>query len=412
MAASGFRGWWIVAVGFLCQGIAMGLTVIPYGLFSTPIQQELGASVGEFQLGIAFFMLVMTGAGSLVGRVLDASSIRVVMACGSVLLAASFFAMSLATALWQLGLGFGVGAAIAVAMCGPLPVTTVVAKWFDRKRGRAVGLVAMGIPAGGILLTPLAGQLIDAFGWRGTLRAFAGIALLIAPLALAVVRNTPAALGQLVDGERSDDRDRHEEGGPLWSTREILTSRNFWALALGVGIVFGVGSGWNANAPRFGEDLGHGLARMANLIGLAAGLGAPATLLFGALADRYDNRILLVLALLGQAIALAVFWTLPSELLFSTGILLFGFAGGALMPVYAAFVGRLFGASSFGNVMGLGGLVMLPFGFASPLVAGTLRDASGSYVDTLGLFVLAYLLAAILLTLVRIEPAGAAPLDP
>lgn len=412
MHASSFRGWWIVAVGFLCQAVAMGLTIIPYGLFSTPIQQELGASVGEFQLGIALFLLVMTAAGSQVGRVLDASSIRVVMACGSVLLAASFFAMSLATALWQLALGFGVGAAIAVAMCGPLPVTTVVAKWFDRKRGRAVGLVAMGIPAGGIVLTPLAGQWLDALGWRGTLQVFAGIALLIAPLALAVVRNTPAALGQWVDGERLDERDRHEDVGALWSTRDILTSRNFWGVALGVGIVFGVGTGWTANAPRFGEDLGYGLARMANLIGLAAGLGAPATLLFGALADRYDNRVLLILAMLGQAVALAVLWTLPSELLFSTGILLFGFAGGALMPVYGAFVGRLFGAASFGNVMGLGGLVMLPFGFASPLVAGTLRDASGSYVDTLGLFVLAYLLATMLLTLVRIEPVGAASLDP
>ena len=78
-----------------------------------------------------------------------------------------------------------------------------------------------------------------------------------------------------------------------------------------MGIVFGVGTGWNANAPRFGEDLGYSVSHMANLIGLAAGLGAPATLLFGGLADRFDNRGLLILAMSGQAAALAVFWTLP-----------------------------------------------------------------------------------------------------
>ena len=383
----------------------MGLTIIPYGLFATPLQEDLGASVGEFQLGIALFTLVMTGAGSLVGRILDTSSIRHVMAVGSVLLTASFVAMSFATALWQLAVGFGVAAAIAVSMCGPLPVTTVIAKWFDRKRGRAVGLASMGIPAGGVVLTPLAGQLLDGLGWRPTLQVFGGISLLIAPLALAVVRNTPEALDQWVDGEELDPEKAAEDTGPLWSTRDILTHRNFWTLALGVGIVFGVGTGWNANAPRFGEDLGYSLAHMASLIGLAAGLGAPATLLFGALADRYDNRSLLILALAGQAAALAIFWTAPPELLFTGGVLLFGFSGGALMPVYAAFVGRLFGAGSFGNVMGLAGLVMLPFGFVSPLVAGALRDASGSYADALALFVLAYLVGGVLLG--RVRPEGA-----
>jgi sugar phosphate permease len=405
MSQPAFRGWWIVATGFVCQGIAIGLTIIPYGLFATPLQEDLGASVGEFQLGIALFTLVMTGAGSQVGRLLDSSSIRAVMASGSLLLSASFFAMSLATELWQLALAFGVGGAVAVSMCGPLPVTTVIAKWFDRKRGGAVGLAAMGIPAGGVLLTPLAGLLLDTLGWRGTLQAFSGIALLIAPLAMWAVRNTPESLGQFADGDSGDP----EEGGLsseapvefVWSTREVLASRNFWALAVGVGIVFGVGTGWNANAPRFGEDLGYSVSHMANLIGIAAGLGAPATLLFGALADRFDNRGLLILALAGQATALAVFWTLPSDLLFTGGVLLFGFSGGGMMPVHAAFVGRLFGAGSFGNVMGLGGLVMLPFGFASPLVAGALRDVSGSYEDTLALFCLAYLVGAALLTLVR-----------
>ena len=407
MPKPAFRGWWVVGTGFVCQGIALGLTLIPYGLFATPIQEDLGASVGEFQLGIALFTLVMTGAGSRVGRLLDTSSIRHVMAAGSVMLAASFFAMSYATELWQLAIAFGVIAAVAVSMCGPLPVTTVIAKWFDHKRGRAVGLAAMGIPAGGVVLTPLAGQWLDAMGWRATLQVFAGIALLIAPLALMVVRNTPEVLGQLVDGEPPDPDAPAPEVGPVWSTRDVLTNRNFWALALGVGLVFGAGTGWNANAPRFGEDLGYGLAYMASLIGLAAGLGAPATLLFGALADRYDNRALLILALSGQAAALAIFWTGPGETLFTGGVLLFGFAGGALMPVHAALVGRLFGAGSFGNVMGLGGLVMLPFGFVSPLVAGALRDASGSYTDSLAVFVLAYLVGGVLLGLVR--PNEAAP---
>lgn len=402
MASLGFRGWWIVAVAFASQGIAIGLTIIPYGLFATPITEEFGASVGEFQTGLALLTLVMTGAGSLIGRLLDRGSIRVVMACGSLLMAVAFYAMSFATQLWQLALAFGVVASVGVAMAGPLPATTVIAKWFDRKRGRAVGMAALGIPVAGLVLTPLAGQLLVAHGWRGALQVFAGISLSIAPMALAVVRNTPESVGQRVDGELAGGDAEEEPEGPVQSVRDIVGSRNFWVLATAVGLVFGFGGGWNANAPRFGEDLGYTGERMATLIGMAAGLGAPATLLFGVLADRWDNRVLLITAIAAQAAALATFWTEPSEAVFIAAFLAFGFAGGALLPVYAAFVARLFGAGSFGTVMGLAGLVMLPFGAAAPVIGGALRDASGSYESALATFTVAFVLGAVLLAFVSL----------
>jgi MFS family permease len=406
LAVTAFRGWWIVAVAFVAQGIAIGLTIIPYGLFLTSITEEFGASVAEYQTGIAILTLVMTGCGSFVGRLLDRGSIRVIMTCGSVLLACSFFGMSLATELWQLGLGFGLGAAIGVATAGPLAATTVVAKWFERKRGQAVGIATLGIPAAGLALTPLAGQLLDALGWRATLQAFGGISLLIPPLAMLVVRNTPEAIGQRVDGEARTAGVPDLPPGEPASAGEIFGNLNFWALALGVGIVFGLGSGWNANVVRFGEDLGYTITHMSTLIGIAAGLGAPATLLFGALADRFDNRALLVLGIVGQTTAMALLWTLPAELGFTVAMLLFGFAGGTLMPVYAAFIGRLFGAASFGSVMGLAGLVMLPFGAGAPVLAGALRDASGSYASTLLWFTVAFVVGASLLMLIR-QPAAA-----
>ena len=79
------------------------------------------------------------------------------------------------------------------------------------------------------------------------------------------------------------------------------------------------------------------------------------------------------------------------------------------MPVYAAFIGRLFGARSFGSVMGLGGLVMLPFGAAAPVLAGALRDASGSYASALLAFVAAFSLGAGLIALIRPASGQHAP---
>jgi MFS family permease len=400
-----FRGWWIVAVAFIAQAITIGLTIIPYGLFTTPVVEEFDTSIATVQGGLALFVLVMTGAGSWIGGLLDRGSIRAIMASGSLLIALCFLAMSLATELWQLALLFGVGAGCGVAMAGPLAATTVIAKWFDEKRGLAIGIAAMGPPAGGLLLTPLAGWLLVDLGWRETLVVFAWIAALLAPLAWLVVRNTPGDVGQHADGRDSDVPGPATAETAGWSAREILASRNFWGLALTMGVVFGLGGGWNANAPRFGEDLGYSLQHMSTLIGIAAGLGIPATLLFGTLADRYDNRALLWLGIGMQAGALLLLWTLPGEKLFTFAILLFGFAGGSLLPVYATFIGRLFGSASFGSVMGLAGLVMLPFGVAAPVVAGAVRDAGGSYESALLAFALAFAVGASTLTWIRTRPS-------
>ena len=93
--------------------------------------------------------------------------------------------------------------------------------------------------------------------------------------------------------------------------------------------------------------------------------------------------------------------TAPADALFAFGIVLYGFASGGLLPVYASTIGRLFGAASFGSVMGLAGLVMLPFGAAAPVVAGAVRDATGSYVSALFGFSLAFAVSCALLALIR-----------
>ncbi len=408
-----FRGWWIVAVGLVAQAISIGVTIIPFGFFTLPLVEEFGSTRAEIQLGLSSFMLVSTAAGGFVGRLLDGGSIRLVMACGGLVMAGCFLAMSFATALWQLGALFGVGAAVGTSMAGPLPATTVIAKWFERRRGTAVGVASTGPLVGGALITPLAGALLESLGWRGTLQIFALLCALIVPLALWIVRNTPEEVGQRVDGDAEDAQTSGAAappGEPL-PARAILGARNFWALALGVGVVFGVGGGWGANVPTFGDDMGYTAQHMSLLIGVSSLLGILSTLGFGVLADRFDNRWLLWVAIFSQAAALLVLSRQPGGVLFGGAVLLFGFAGGALLPVYAAYVGRLFGADSFGSVMGLAGLVMLPFGAIAPVAAGAARDATGSYAGVLVVFGLGLALGGALLAWIRAHPLASPAAD-
>ena len=75
---------------------------------------------------------------------------------------------------------------------GPLPSQVLLSRWFDRTRGKAMGIAYLGIGIGGAIVPLLAAWLTDQFGWRGSLQALGVLIVLIAlPLAY-FVREAPA----------------------------------------------------------------------------------------------------------------------------------------------------------------------------------------------------------------------------
>ena len=117
---------------------------------------------------------------------------------------------------------------------------------------------------------------------------------------------------------------------------------------------------------------------------------------------------MLWIAIAAQALAFVALWSEPSYPGLLGTMALFGFFAGALLPVYAALIGNIFGPLSFGNAMGLAGLVMMPFGVFAPPLAGFLRDMNGDYAMTLQLFIASFAIAAVCLGFLRARPPSAA----
>src|SRR5262245_219237 len=113
-----------------------------------------------------------------------------------------------------------------------------------------------------------------------------------------------------------------------------------------------------------------------------------------------------------QAAAFAWLRTLVGPEGFLPAVVALGSAGGGMMPVYASLIGRIFGPASFGSVMGLAGLVMLPFFLTMPPLAAALRDANGSYAGAGLVFVAALGAGAALLAFPRVEARGLAAASP
>jgi MFS family permease len=288
--------------------------------------------------------------------------------------------------------------------------STAMANWFERLRGRALGIANMGGPAGPIVIAPVAAWAIGQIGWRGTLLGFAALTLAIGvPCVWFGMIDRPSDVGQFPDGElpAASESDGGEVLGHTleWSASLLARCRDFWFAALAAGPFAAVGIVMATNAIPYMTVLG-ATPEAAALVVIPQSIGAVlGPVVFGALADRIHPRLLFV-GLIGLLCTGLVGLVLQPS--YAVALVLFsmiGIVGGSMMAVYGALVARLFGAQAFGQVLGMGALVGLPAIVLTPLAFGAAFDATGSY--SIGLLIMVGTLAAAAL-LFALLPSGQA----
>jgi MFS family permease len=405
-----FYGWHIVGVSVVAQAFAIGLTTYVFGLFQKPVAAEFGASFQQVGLGMTLFTAGGSIFSPLLGVALDRYSIRGLMAAGGGLMAVGFGLMSIAPALGMLGLLFGGLVSLGMLALGTNGCSKVVANWFIQYRGRALGISAAGTSVGGLLAPPVMAVAIDTYGWRTALICAAcAIALVAVPLVWLVIVNRPEDLGLAADG---NDRRLAPELRPAvgvsvatdWTFGALLRERNFWVITLSVGMCFAVVSSVLVNLHPYATDLGIGSRPAALLLSLVSIAGIGGKLLFGVVADRFDTRHAMWLAVGGVALFVGLLLLHPSYAVLAAGSLIGGLALGGLLPVWGALIGRCYGRHAFGRVMGLMNPAMGPLLWSVFPFTGWVRDRTGNYDLALVVFLGAMALAAGVLALLRPPP--------
>src|SRR5438309_4179874 len=222
---------WILVAGLgVTTIVSYGVTQYLFGVLVVPIQHDLGWSratiSGAYSLGLVFSGLL----GLVIGRLVDRYAARVLMSAGSLLGALTLLLLSRMTEVSQLYVLWSgcLGLAMALTL---YPVTfTVVANWFQRRRGAALATLTV---IGGLsspIYIPFAGYLVARLGCRGALLVLAATALLIAlPIHALLVRRRPEDIGLLPDGETPrEGQDLESIGGHR--LRAALRRPAFWTL--------------------------------------------------------------------------------------------------------------------------------------------------------------------------------------
>lgn len=334
------------------------------------------------------------------------------MVTGSAIAGVGLILLSRATELWQLAIAFCGIVAVGAALFGLGPSQALVANWFVRRRGLALGFAVAGATVASLVAPPLAAYLIDTVGWRAALAWFgAGTLAIGMPAFSLLVIARPELVGQAPDGD-APEAESLPHGAALPApapveTGELVRDRRLWLLAVGFALVFTSPIVMVLVLVPFAEDLGYSRQNAAYFFSAAAPFSLLGKIAFGALADRLSARFAIWLVVLGNVFAWLLLTSDPSyPLLLATGAV-YGLAIGAAGPLYGVVIGLCFGRLAFGRASGIGGLAGLPIIAGAPALSGFLYDTTGSYQAVFMVQMALLLVGGGLLSLVRIPRAGA-----
>lgn len=356
-----------------------------------PMVQDLQISRSE--ISTAYLIGTLSGAVAMpwVGRALDRYGARAVLLVVAAVFGAMLLCLSAVSGLTGLTAGF-VGIRLAGQGALTLTATTLVAYYVRRRLGTAIGLVTA-LGSAGISLIPLAVERLAAAEGFRTAWAVQGLAVwaVVIPVALFGLprRSTaPAGVTTAVDEAVARPTDDPTPPGAGLSTQgtsspaglgRVLRTPMFWVIVTGVGTLSLVSTALTFHQVDVLAERGldPAQAAMTFLPQTLAGLGA--TLLVGAVLDRWSPRPVMIGSMLSLAGALVIGTVLaPGWTAFCYGIAL-GVAGNSFRTVEAAAMPRYFGVENIGAVRGVVHAVTVAASAVGPVLLALGHDLTGSY---------------------------------
>ena len=365
-----FYGWVIVGVGIVVTCVGFG-AMATLSVFLQPMAETMGWSrTGVATAALLNFLCMGVGA-FMWGALSDRYGTRAVVLCGGALLGLGMVVASQATTLWQFQLLFGTIVGLAAGSFYA-PMTATTTRWFTRNRSLAVALVSAGLSFGSTLMAPLARWLITTYDWRTAMLLLGDLVWLIVIPVAFLVRNPPAATTPAAIATTA-------VAGRELTIGEVMRTPQFAAIALTHFACCAAHSGPIFHMVTHAIDRGVPTMAAATVLSAAGLASLSGKIVCGLFADRIGAKRTLVAGLALQAVAISLYLFTAGLASFYALALMFGFAYGGVMPLYAILVREYFGERIMGAAFGAVS-VAATLGMAlGPWLGGALYDSLGSY---------------------------------
>ena len=382
-----------------------------FGVFFKPLSGELDLSRTVASAAPALSQIVMNVTALFWGLGADRWGARAIIGASGMLVGLGWLLSSTVHSTWQLYLFFGVIFGAGLGGIAPALVG-ITSRWFDRKRGLALGMGFSGLGAGLFLFSPLARWLIDTLGWRETMGVFAFISWGVIAFGVLLLRQPPQHSDPVPEHlpEPSGATAGHEVSGSpsAWAAQgkvtraseptawqavmsfPFLTFSVMWFMAtlvLFLILIHLVPRATDAGVPPTTAVFTLGLVGLFSIVGKLGG---------GLWGDRIGPQRAFFVMMLVQAGAL--FWLLiaSSTWMFFLFAIVFGISYGGWVPQVPNLMAKIFGlrhmATLYGALWMTGGMG----GAVGPVLGGYIFDVTESYFVA---FALAGTLAVVAATL-------------
>ncbi len=387
-------GWRIILGGALAAGTGVGIVFLNFSMFILPLSQELGVSRGD--LGSVQALIITAALGSpILGRAADLFGARAVFVASTLIVASIYCLMAgYANSLWHVALAvafigfFGVGST-AVVLSRP------VNAHFVEHRGKALGLMAVGIALVAMASPVLVQWLLETWGWRAGFFGYATASLMIGiPAVLLLLPSGPVNDVKIAVGGKKE-----------WNAvgRSFWAERDFWLLTGSLISMSLATAGTVSQLAPMIVDEGIEARTAALALSFFAGGQFLGRLAGGWFLDIYEPRrvafFLTVLPAIGFIILMGSHGVVPAALL---AAMIIGLQQGAELDIFAYIVSRRFGMARYGSIYGaLAGLGWI--GNVGGMIGmGQIYDWFGSYTPAQLMAFIALLFAASLILAVRL----------
>ncbi len=376
-----FYGWVVVAALLVSSFIMMGVNS-SFGVFFKSLEGAFGltrATTSAVLSGRMAFSCVFAFLG---GWAIDRYGPRIVFSIMGFFIGLSLILTGQATAAWQLFISYSLLLAIGIGAYYVVTTSTVL-RWFDRKRGLALGITGSGGGLGIAFVAPLAAFLIESFEWRSAFMILGGIAWLVILPVSQLMKKNPYEIGALPDGvTQGSSTAMVEDGVPLPPELTLLQAfhtRNFWSVMfiwvlLAFSMVFIL-----THIMPHAIDLGFSFVESSTIISLIGIAMIAGRLLIGIITDKISAKAAAVICSLLQAGALLwLVWAQELWMLYLFG-LLHGFTQGGFSTAVTILVGKTFGLTAIGKILGVLEIGIFIGAAIGPVLGGLIFDVNSSY---------------------------------
>lgn len=393
-----FYGWVIVITSMIIMMIALGLVGNCNSLYIVPICDDLGITRSEG----AFLNTVSSIGGMLMSafsaKLYSKVSVRRTVQIGALVLALFYALISIVENKWLLYALYMVDAFATWSM-GYIPFAIILSNWFERRTGFVIGLVYMATGIGGMVFSPIIGNLINSFGWRTThLIMGAVIAMILIPTSFFIF-DKPSDKGLLPYGHEPDLGPAPVDKSMLLGTpfSEAVRTPALWVILGTICFTNFAVTGYHGTFAAFLSDVGYpitvaSLISSGNMASLAAG-----KIVLGFLFDRIGCRTTSILSGASAVICLISALFLPSKIALVIELVMFSLGigyGSVASPVLLKYK---FGLVDFAKISGFVMTFSQVFSALGSFFSGIVRDLTGSYGLSYVFFAIMILIMQVLL---------------